>query len=66
MKLERTILIVEDELLVAHTMKKMLEEIGYNEIKLAPSETLAESILRQPKKALLIAGLFLMYDNISD
>jgi DNA-binding LytR/AlgR family response regulator len=39
------ILIVEDELLVAHSMKKMLIQTEYNEVKIAGTLPLAQSLL---------------------
>lgn len=41
------ILIVEDEVLLAHTMKEMLHELGYQQIQLANTFTLGKAVLSE-------------------
>lgn len=51
------ILVVEDEIILAHTMKEMLHEIGYNRISMAHNNSLAETIIEEAKIDLAILDI---------
>lgn len=57
MKSALKILLVEDELLIAHTMKEMLHELGYKNVKIANTQTLAESVISEKNCELAILDI---------